>query len=288
MTNPSMPYKHGFQIAKEITRHHAKTFYFASRFLPRNKRLAAYAVYAICRTSDDAVDTPTALPAVSLAQVAANIESAYDGSPLRDPLLLAFRQTVQEYNIPKAYFDTLLDGMAMDLRKTRYRDFAELYDYCYKVAGVIGLIMLRIFGYESDEAKKYAVDLGVAMQLTNILRDIREDEERGRIYIPQEELEKFQISEEEIVNRVQSENWTRLLKFQIKRARAYYASSLHGIKLISDLGSRFVVLAMREIYGAILRVIERNDYDVFSQRAHVKGKEKAMMALRILLGRQYV
>ena len=289
MINQDPRLRRGYQIAKEITRKHSKTFYFASRFLSGDKRLATYAVYAICRASDDAVDAAGRASApLNLAKAELDIRMAYDETPLSDPLLLAFRDTVTRYDIPKEYFDTLLEGVSMDLRKRRYRNFAELHEYCYKVAGVIGLIMLRIFGCEGAEAERYAVDLGIAMQLTNILRDVREDEERGRIYIPQDELTRYDVSEDQIAQRVQSDNWSSLLKFQIGRAQTYYESSVQGIKLITGLGSRFVVYAMKEIYGGILGAIERNDYDVFSQRAHVKGREKAVMALKILLQRPYV
>lgn len=279
----------GYAVAKRITKQYAKTFYFASHFLPRQKKRAAYAVYAICRASDEAVDDNDHVGgADELAHVERNIQAAYDGSALNTPLLLAFRDAVIRYQIPRSYFDLLLEGMRMDLDQSRYPTFLELYDYCYKVAGVIGLIMLKIFGQRDPQAGQHAVELGVAMQLTNIIRDIKEDAERGRIYIPQDELARYGVSERQIIQAELDEQLRALLIYQIERARQYYAGSVAGIKMISSRSARFVVYAMKEIYGAILEVVERNGYDVFHERAHVSGKEKARRAWRILWRGQYI
>jgi phytoene synthase len=191
----------GFSTARAITKQHAKTFYFASHFLPEEKRPAAYAVYALCRISDDTVDavsSSTAAAAKNLSRIQDSLNAVYDNSPLTDDLLIAFKQTVATYAIPRLYFDELIDGMYLDLNKHTYEDFDELYRYCYKVAGVVGLIMLKIFGSNNPAAETHAVQLGVAMQLTNILRDIREDFQRGRVYLPQNELEKFGLSSDRL------------------------------------------------------------------------------------------
>jgi phytoene synthase len=279
----------GYRIAQGITQEHAKTFSFAARFLPQPKRKAAYSVYAICRASDDVVDDASKKMArAGLKEMRANILAAYQDGPLHDPLLLAFRETVRTYGIPKLYFDELLQGMQMDLYKSRYADFHELYEYCYKVAGVVGLIMLHLFGFKGAGAKPHAVDLGVAMQLTNILRDIREDAARGRIYLPQEELAQYGVSETKLLRGESSGDWVNLLRFQIDRARGYYAQAEQGICAITSTSSRFVVYAMKEIYGGILAAIEENGYDVFSQRAHVSKRRKIRMALRILARGRYI
>lgn len=279
----------GFVNAAEITREHAKTFYFSSRFLPKEKKYAAYAIYAICRISDESVDKQSGFNSTHrLAQIKKDIESAYSQAHLDNPILIAFKETVKKYKVPKEYFDYLLEGMNMDLNKNRYLNFQELYDYCFRVAGAVGLIMAQIFGYKKNEAKGFAADLGIAMQLTNILRDIKEDYRRGRIYLPKEEMKRYNVSEENIAQERTNENFTNLLKFQIARARDYYKKSSSGIRLISDLNSRFVVLAMKEIYAQILNSIERNNYDVFSKRAVVNSYDKVGIALKILIRGEYL
>jgi phytoene synthase len=275
----------GFREARQITKIYAKTFYLASRFLSKAKRQAAYAVYAICRISDESVDDlKNSAGLQALAGIKENIEAAFGAGDLDKNLLLAFRKTVNDYKIPKKYFDELVEGMSMDLQETRYHNFQELENYCYRAAGVVGLIMLKIFGYEDRRAEKHAVDLGIAMQLTNILRDIKEDFQRGRIYLPLEELQRFGVLENDISGAKTGENFKELIKFQINRARRYYAESESGIKLINDSSCRRVVRIMKELYSEILSKIEKNDCDVYSQRASVNNLERIGIVLKILLG----
>jgi len=281
--------KAGFEEAQIITKHHAKTFYFASRFLDKDKRAAAYSVYAICRISDDSVDYPSGQDnSIHLEQIKAKIEHVYENKDVKDNLLSAFKETIDKYSIPKNYFDELIDGMYMDLNKNRYENFDELRAYCYKVAGVVGLIMLRIFGHSAREAVNHAADLGIAMQLTNILRDIKEDYQRGRIYLPRDEIAKFGISEDQIAQGKVDENLISFLKFQIKRARGFYDNSAAGIKMITDLKSRVVVCMMKDMYAGILRSIENNGFDVFSKRAHLTAMDKTALAAKILLKAQFL
>ena len=279
----------GFREAKKITKKFAKTFYLASLFLPKEKKCASYAVYAICRLSDEAVDELTfSNQKENLRKLESNISEAYTEKQLVEPLLLAFRQTINTYKIPKEYFDELIKGMYMDLEIKRYRDFAALYEYCYKVAGVIGLIMLKIFGYKNSAAEDYAIKLGVAMQLTNILRDINEDLIRGRIYLPQDEMLKFDISEQQLSNSKIDDNLKNLLRLQINRSRQFYNQSLKGIKLIDNTICRFVVLCMREVYSGILDEIEKNNFDVFTKRAHVNKLKRLKIITKILAEKKYL
>lgn len=281
--------KAGFAEAKAITAKFARSFYFASHFLPREKRLAAYSIYALCRLSDESVDTAQeADKEDNLLRLREKIELAYGNSPLADGLLSAFRRTVKKYALPKEYFTELMEGMHMDLQKNRYENFAQLSLYCYRVAGVVGLMILKIFGYRGPAAEKYAERLGLAMQLTNILRDIGEDASLNRIYLPLEELKEYGLSEEEIFAKRLDERFISLLKFQIGRARGYYQDSLAGVRLINDASCRFTVLAMKEIYCRILRAIEKNNYDVFRRRARVSGAGKLILALKIALGGRYL
>jgi 15-cis-phytoene synthase len=272
----------GTRIAQQITKKYAKTFYFASLFLKKDKREASYAVYAACRLSDETVDGSKGANAqVQLNKLEQKLNSVYSPAALDDPVLSALRAVVGKYQISKEYFDALLAGMRMDLDKARYADFAELRDYCYKVAGVVGLVMLRIFGWRT-EAADFAVDMGIAMQLTNILRDIREDFRLGRIYLPADELRRFGVSESDIAEEKITDNFCALMRFEIERARQYYVRASAGIKLLADPNSRFVARAMSDIYSGILTEIERNGYDVYTCRAHVGLAGKVHAILMIL------
>lgn len=262
----------GFTRAQAITKQYAKTFYFASRFLPREKQCAAYAIYALCRITDNTVDKDGhASNTQALRAIETSISRVYSAANLNDTLLVAFRETVERYRIPRNFFDELLEGMGMDLEKQRYRNFDELYRYCYRVAGVVGLIMLRVFGYQQPEAERHAVELGVAMQLTNIVRDIKEDYQRGRIYLPQDEMEQCMVSEDHIAAEKVDEAFKALLSMQISRARHYYDSATKGVSLIDNLRCRLVVIMMKELYAGILTAVEKNNYDVFSRRAQVSA-----------------
>lgn len=279
----------GFKKAKAITQKYAKTFYFASKFLPAEKRLAAYSIYAICRISDESVDAPNSISKENqLAKIRENIDAAYHSQTLQDPLLIAFKQTVISYKIPKQYFDDLLSGMAMDLSKNRYKDFEELYLYCYRAAGVVGLIMLKILGSNDTRAQKHAVELGVAMQLTNILRDIKEDYILNRIYLPQDEMKKFNVSENHICLEKTDDHFKSLLKLQIERAEKLYQLSEQGITMITTRNGRLVVKLMKEMYASILTTIVKNNYDVFSQRAHINFFQKIIIYLKTILGSEYL
>lgn len=284
-----MSTQEGFITAKAITKKFAKTFYFCSKFLPKEKQLAAYSIYSLCRISDDTVDEQgNALNPEKINEIKSKIESAYKKTALNDNLLLAFQDTVEQYCIPKKYFDELIEGMRMDLNKKTYKTFEELYTYCYRVAGVVGLMMVKILGYKNKSAEKYSVDLGIAMQLTNILRDIKEDYLRGRIYIPRDEMERFKVSEKQLYKEVVDQNLIKLLKFQIVRARSYYKLSENGINMINDLRSRFVVCAMKNIYAGILNSIENNKYDIFSRRAHVNLLGKLAITGKMLITGQFL
>lgn len=274
----------GIRDAKLITKSYAKTFYFSSYLLGKNKRNAAFAIYALCRLSDETVDgcgQKNSLKALQSLEEKINL--AYGESALDEPLLMAFRKTIRSYAIPIDYFKSLLCGMRMDTEKNRYSNFDELLTYCYNVAGVVGLIMLCIFEPKNQNAQKFAISLGIAMQLTNILRDIKEDFQRNRIYLPLEEMEQFSIGESHIRNRVLDKNFVSLLKFQIARARSFYKNSENGIRMVKDPRCRLTILAMKEIYAQILNKIETNNYDIFSNRIYVSKAEKLFILPKIFL-----
>ncbi|HTY44688.1 MAG TPA: phytoene/squalene synthase family protein [Patescibacteria group bacterium] len=279
----------GFLLAAGITRAAAKSFYFASHFLPGKTKQAAYAIYAICRLSDETVDTGGPEGAAArIRGMERRIACAYDGSATEEPLVLAFRKTVETYRIPRRYFDQLIEGMRMDVSKTRYRDFGELYAYCYRVAGVVGLIMCKVFKGDTHDAQEAAVHLGIAMQLTNILRDIKEDFARARVYLPQEEILAWGVSEEDIRRGEITVSMKGLLQSQISRARDYYAKAERGIKLIPARRYRLVICLMSRIYAGILQAIEDAGYDVFSRRATVSYVGKIAIAFKVITKGDYL
>ena len=265
----------GARVCRRITRHYAKTFYFASSCLPRATRAHAYAVYGFCRWADNGVDDARgrreAAERLEIARGA--LDLAYSGDPA-PPGLLAFRRTVRLRSIPKHLFDALLDGMEMDLDVTRYATFDELDRYCYRVAGVVGLMMTHVFGYRSERCWPNALALGTAMQLTNILRDVAEDFRMGRVYLPQDELARFGVDEAQLEESRVDENFRALMRFQVDRARRYYAEAEAGIPWLVGDSSRLTVRVMGRLYGGILGAIERQGLDVFRARARVTTPRK--------------
>lgn len=270
-----------YRRARAITRRASRSFYAASHVLDAETRQAAYAVYAFCRAVDDAVDAAPTLQAAQQAIAALRMDLAcvYDGIPTPHR---AFADTVRRYRIPKAYFDDLLRGVEMDLTVTRFADFAELRDYCYCVASTVGLVMARIFGVNDPVALQHAEELGIAMQLTNILRDVNEDLLLGRIYLPQDELRAAGIDEQDLAHGERSDAMIAMLRAQIARARSFYLLGERGIPMIADRRAQRCVRLMSAIYGDILRVIEQNNYDVFTVRAVVPGRRKLAIALGVL------
>lgn len=265
-----------YQICNEITRRHSRSFFLSSQFLPNEKRQAIRALYAFCRTSDDTVDCPGGDASRALARWVALAQAPQP--PPDNPVLLAWHDTAARYGVAPSLVDELLAGLAMDLLISRYPTFADLWLYCYRVASVVGLISMQIVGHQPGAAP-YAVRLGVALQLTNILRDVGEDAARGRIYLPQEDLEQFGVSEAQILSGCRDQRFRALMRFEIARAHQLYDEAWPGIALLSA-DSRFAIGAAATVYRGILGKIEANDYDVFAQRAHLSMAEK----LRLLPG----
>lgn len=271
-----------YQQAAEATRSGSKSFYFATRFFPPELARAAHAVYWFCRTTDDLVDENADLhqAELNLEAWAWSTQAALRGRAVEQPELRLFARVVRDYGIPHEYPLELIEGMRMDLRCTRYQTFDELSVFCYRVASVVGLMMMHVIGY-SGRAEDYAIDLGIALQLTNILRDVGEDLERGRIYLPADEMKRFGYSESDLLNRVRNSRFTELMRFQAERARRYYAAAGPGIRLLDSQG-RFAVEIAARVYAAILRRIEANGFDVFTRRAVVSPLEKYWITARAL------
>ncbi len=269
---------------RNITRREAKNFYYAFVTLPPDKRKAIYAAYAFCRHCDDSVDDAASQEAKlsALAGLQANLDAAYRGRPAT-PVFLALSDAADRYAIPQEYFSEIIRGVESDLVKTRYQDFDELREYCYRVASVVGLVCLQIFQYPPQDgaaARECAVDLGLAMQLTNIIRDVREDWSMGRVYLPQDEMARFGYTEEHLGAGVHNEALVGLLRFQGQRARGYFRS---GFRLLPYLSrrSRACPAALGAIYSRVLDRIEASGYDVLGeQRIALSGGEKARIAAR--------
>lgn len=267
---------------REITRHHAKSFYFASFPLPKEKRRAAYAVYALCRHADDLVDE--AGPGVDLAGAVRELESTYDAivhAGRRDwPFAAAFAESVHRFGLPREPFAELVEGVGRDQGRVRVRDWPELRDYCYHVASVVGLIMCPILGLRDPAGQAQAIDLGIAMQLTNIIRDVGEDLGRDRIYLPADELAAHGIDEDFLHRGQVDERWRDFLRGQIARAREYYQRGESGIPMLAADGSQLTVWLMRDIYADILAQVENIGYDTLNRRAFTPLTRKFSLALK--------
>jgi phytoene synthase len=263
----------------------------ATRFLPNHKQRSIFAIYGLCRYLDDLVDEAEDLiehHEISHLEIYErldifknNLVDSYKGINQNDPILIAFSDTLKRYDISLELPLLLLEGVKMDLQKTRYSTFDELYDYSYKVASVVGLMTSEVFGYTNKKALDYAVDLGIAMQLTNILRDVGEDLAKDRIYLPADELENFGIRRDSLLNREKSPEFCEFMSFQIQRARRYYTEADKGI-LMLDRDSRLPVLLARENYSRILDKIEENNYNVFEQRAYLNSAEKLSILPKVM------
>jgi 15-cis-phytoene synthase len=280
LSSASLPYSlpGAYRICRGITRQHSKSFFLATRLLPPAKREAMEALYAFCRTSDDLVDT-TDDAATALAGWIA--QQRRPAPPLDQPVLIAWADTCARYRLPHELATELLAGVAMDLTVPRYESFAELWVYCYRVASVVGLLSMRIIGYEPN-AESYAIRLGIALQLTNILRDIGEDARRGRIYLPLEDLRRFGLTEQDILDGVRDDRFRALMRYQIDRAEQLYRSSWPGIALLNRDG-QMAVAAAALLYRGILGKIIASDFDVWSRRAHLSAAEKLLMLPRVAL-----
>ncbi len=269
-----------YSYSARITQTNSRTFYMASALLPSIKRRAVHALYAFCRSTDDLVDKTQ--DSAQADKVFASWRARLN-NPLptaNDPVPLAWADTQARFRIPRGYADQLIAGVTRDLTQKRYTTFAELTEYCYGVASTVGLMSMHIIGYESQEALPYAVKLGIALQLTNILRDVGEDWRTGRLYLPLDELEAFGLSETDISNGQVDDRWRAFMRFQIGRVHRLYDEAEPGIALLNADG-RFAISAAAELYRAILDDIDAHDCDVFHRRAHLGlwGKLRRLPAL---------
>ena len=272
------------------TKNSGSNFYYSFLFLPKAKREAMYTVYAFCKAIDSTVDEPAAgsNPKEELTRWRNELDAVYGGTPTT-PIMVSLAHHVKSMGIPKAYFEELIKGVEMDLFNNRYVTFDELSLYCYRVASVVGLICLHIFGVTSARAQDYAVALGMAFQLTNILRDVGTDAEERRIYLPLEDLQKWNYAEKSMLNRHYSPEFCALMEYEASRAHHYYQRADAALKGLSPEERRALTVAeiMRGIYSRILDQIERSNYQVFGPRISLTTTRRLIIALRIWLRSRY-
>jgi 15-cis-phytoene synthase len=265
----------------QLTRKSRSNFYYAFLFLAKEKRQALYAVYAFCRSVDDVADG-NALEGnkpLLLDEWRRELDRCYEGRP-HHPITVKLAHSLQRFPIAKEHFEELIAGVEMDLTHTRYPTFHELYEYCYRVAGVVGLMCIEIFGYRNPKAKDYAVNLGVALQLTNIIRDLKGDAERGRIYLPQDELARFGYCEEELFHGAYTPAFSDLMHYAGGRARQYFDNA-RQLLAAEDRRSLVAAEIMGAIYYRLLETIEASRYRVFERTITLPTSQKLWIALSI-------
>lgn len=274
MTSIAESYSH----CERIARSRARNFYYSFLLLPKHKRLAMCAVYAYMRRCDDLSDEEGASLA-ALGEWRENLEQTLEGRPAEDPIWPAFLDTVRRFEIPSGFFREMLDGVSSDFSRKSVESFEDLYRYCYLVASVVGLTVTHIFEFEDPRALELAEKCGIAFQLTNILRDVREDAGNGRIYLPKEDLDRFGVTSIE----TESPALKALLRFEGARARRYYDESRPLIGMV-HADSRAALWALMEIYSKILTRMESEDYPVLQRRVSLSTAEKLWILARAGLG----
>ncbi|MGA2668865.1 MAG: squalene/phytoene synthase family protein [Ignavibacteria bacterium] len=268
----------------EITSKSNTNFLYSFSFLPKEKNEAISTVYAFCRCTDDIVDDESDSAQVKFKKIRiwrGEFEKSLNGQSSH-PLLNQLNKIIRKFNIPIEPFFELMKGMESDLQTSRYNDFHSLYQYCYRVAVTVGLMCIEIFGYKTKSAKEYAVNLGIAMQLTNILRDIKVDALNGRIYIPEEDLIKFGYTEEDLLEFKYNESFIGLMKFECKRAREYFEKA-NSCFAREDRKLLFPARIVEKIYFAILKKIESMDYNVYKKEARISKLKKLYYTFGVYL-----
>ncbi len=268
------------EYCQEKTQQSSSSFYYSFLFLNEIQRQAMTALYAFCREVDDVVDECSE-PELALNKLnwwREEIYSLFHAAP-NHPVIIALKTSLENYPLPEKYFQELIDGMEMDIHKAQYNSFNELSLYCYRVAGVVGLLTIEILGYSRPSTQDYAKNLGISLQLINILRDVKEDAQRGRIYIPQDELKNFKVDKKMLLNGngENNQNTIHLFEFQAARADEYYAKAFTSLEECDRYQQRSGII-MAEIYYALLKKIQKTHYPVMSQRVKISKIKKLWIA----------
>jgi phytoene synthase len=271
-----------YAYCERLARRHAGNFYPAFRVLPRAQRRSMCALYAFLRVSDDLTDGAGAPEEKrsALARWRRGLDQAVSGV-YTHRLHAAFHDTLLNHHVPREYLEAVLDGVEMDLEPAPYSTFADLYGYCYRVASAVGLACIHIWGFSREDAKGYAEKVGIGFQLTNILRDLSEDAARGRVYLPQEDLERFGYTSDALRRGDRDDRFRALMRFEVDRARAYYEEGWPLARLLPPAG-RAVFLVMARTYLGLLNAIQSRNYDVFSSRVSLSPWHKAGLVIRTL------
>ncbi|MCB9249266.1 MAG: presqualene diphosphate synthase HpnD [Ignavibacteriales bacterium] len=272
------------ETAKQISKNSKSSFYYTFALLPKDKREAMDVVYSFCRLTDDIVDNQT-YSAEAKEQKLHEWKNDFTKSlqgKAEIPLFMELKECIDKFKIPHKPFYDLIDGVELDLTKNRYANFNELKDYCYKVASTVGLMTIPIFGYKNPKTIDFAINLGIALQLTNIIRDIKVDAENNRIYLPQDELVKFNYSENELLKNNYDENFIELMQFQTDRAREFYKIADNNLTK-KDKASMFTAKSMEYIYCRLLDIIEQEKFNVFDKRIRVSNFNKMLLALAVYI-----
>ncbi|HVX65255.1 MAG TPA: phytoene/squalene synthase family protein, partial [Bryobacteraceae bacterium] len=274
-----------YEHCRTVARTRARNFYYSFVLLPRAQRNAICAIYAFMRQCDDLSDDPAGAvpPRVAIEAWRSETDEAFEGRFGASAIWPAFHDTVTRYGIPRQYFHDMIEGMLSDLEPRRIATFDELYRYCYQVASVVGLTVIHIFGFRGPEALPLAEKCGVAFQLTNILRDVREDAGLKRIYLPAEDLERFRVDPRDLLEGKRTDEFVALMEFEAQRARAYYKESAPLIDLV-DQHSRSSLWALIQIYSRLLARIEKTNYDVLTHRVELSAREKLGIILKAAVG----
>lgn len=273
-------------LRREMSKTVQSNFFYSFLFLPKSKRDAIIDIYGFCRAIDDIVDDIVeqtdgghthAEAQIELNRWREELDNLYAGNPTM-PISGKLQGVLERFPMPKEYFQEMINGCEMDLLRNRYETFDELYQYCYRVAAITGLMCIEIFTYRSPGAKDYAVNLGIALQLTNILRDLKEDAARGRVYLPLEDLRRFGYSEDDLAAGKTNDNFRRLMKFECERARSYYQRAAECLSE-EDRPTMTAAVTMGKIYYRLLEQIEHFDYDVFNNHIRLHRPERFLIAL---------
>lgn len=266
------------EYCQEKTQHSSSSFYYSFLFLDSTQRQAMTALYTFCREVDDVVDecSEPSLAMNKLNWWREEVHALFHGTP-NHPVVIALKTALNNYPMKEQHFYELISGMEMDIHTTQYASFYELSLYCYRVAGVVGLLTIEILGYKNSSTMDYARNLGIALQLINILRDVKEDALHGRIYIPQDELSRFKVDRKMLLNSENNQNTIRLFEFQAARAEEYYAKAFHKLAACDRYRQRTGVI-MAEIYYALLKKIKKTQYPVLSQRVKINKIKKLWIA----------
>jgi len=275
------PVNESYEYCRRIARSRAKNFYYSFLLLSNQQRKAMCAIYAFMRYCDDLSDEPGATK-LAIEQWRVEMEDALEGRFSGHPIWPAFHHTVRRFEIPHDYFREMIEGVASDLEPRRFQTFDQLYRYCYQVASVVGLTIVHIFGFDTRSVLPLAEKCGVAFQLTNILRDIKEDAGNDRVYLPQEDLERFEVTEENLKSGLRNESFLELMQFESARARSYYDESAPLLDLIHPR-SRPSLWALVTIYSRLLDRIQQTNYDIFTRRVRLSSLEKSMIVLKALV-----